>query len=131
VFILIISLFLVISLMLSLFFLICRRPALSRLFPYSSLFRSLQGAVIGFPCAPLFRSLQGAVIGNRGVLEPAAVGVLVQVVRRPDAGVDVGQVEHRRRRPRSEEHTSELQSRSDLVCRLLLEKKKKKKRKKE
>src|SRR5437588_2175516 len=35
-----------------------------------------------------------------------------------------------RRRSRSEEHTSELQSHSDLVCRLLLEKKKKKKRKK-
>src|SRR5206468_10867252 len=35
-----------------------------------------------------------------------------------------------RRRQRSEEHTSELQSRSDLVCRLLLEKKKKKKQKK-
>src|SRR5690349_24708378 len=33
---------------------------------------------------------------------------------------------HRRRQPRSEEHTSELQSRRDLVCRLLLEKKKKK-----
>src|SRR5690349_22651078 len=33
-----------------------------------------------------------------------------------------------RRRPRSEEHTSELQSRRDLVCRLLLEKKKKKQR---
>src|SRR5216683_4001176 len=33
---------------------------------------------------------------------------------------------HRHRLPRSEEHTSELQSRSDLVCRLLLEKKKKK-----
>src|SRR5438874_12421324 len=36
----------------------------------------------------------------------------------------------RRARPRSEEHTSELQSRRDLVCRLLLEKKKKKKTKK-
>src|SRR5450432_4631030 len=35
-----------------------------------------------------------------------------------------------KRKPRSEEHTSELQSRSDLVCRLLLEKKKKKKKKK-
>src|SRR2546421_8855111 len=35
----------------------------------------------------------------------------------------------RRQSPRSEEHTSELQSRSDLVCRLLLEKKKKKKQK--
>src|SRR5436190_16041363 len=37
----------------------------------------------------------------------------------------------RQSRPRSEEHTSELQSHSDLVCRLLLEKKKKKKKKKE
>src|SRR5438132_8071706 len=37
----------------------------------------------------------------------------------------------RRRRERSEEHTSELQSHSDLVCRLLLEKKKKKKKRKE
>src|SRR5205085_11198542 len=37
---------------------------------------------------------------------------------------------HRRRVPRSEEHTSELQSQSNLVCRLLLEKKKKKKTKK-
>src|SRR2546428_10248449 len=37
-----------------------------------------------------------------------------------------GAVSHRKARPRSEEHTSELQSRSDLVCRLLLEKKKRK-----
>src|SRR5206468_6739418 len=40
------------------------------------------------------------------------------------AGMDLTRAE-RRRLPRSEEHTSELQSRSDLVCRLLLEKKKK------
>src|SRR5438034_3333459 len=38
-------------------------------------------------------------------------------------------IEHRRSTTRSEEHTSELQSHSDLVCRLLLEKKKKKKQK--
>src|SRR5207249_11007237 len=44
-----------------------------------------------------------------------------------EAHPDAGQGEHRaeRDRPRSEEHTSELQSRFDLVCRLLLEKKKK------
>src|SRR2546425_3595322 len=40
---------------------------------------------------------------------------------------DLGRREHRRRRDRSEEHTSELQSLAYLVCRLLLEKKKKKK----
>src|SRR5206468_10711525 len=54
----------------------------------------------------------------------------------PDAGSDAaaglehlharGRRQRRNQRPRSEEHTSELQSRSDLVCRLLLEKKKKK-----
>src|SRR5438874_9842592 len=42
---------------------------------------------------------------------------------------DPVQPQGRGRRPRSEEHTSELQSRRDLVCRLLLEKKKKKKKK--
>src|SRR2546421_8954108 len=65
-----------------------------------------------FPYTTLFRSaerrLHDALIG-RGVIGEHAV-------------VDVGVA------PRSEEHTSELQSRSDLVCRLLLEKKKKKKR---
>src|SRR5947207_9932904 len=59
-----------------------------------------------FPYTTLFRSLLPD--DRRGGQEPA----------RPGA----------RRRERSEEHTSELQSHSDLVCRLLLEKKKKKKR---
>src|SRR5690349_23436793 len=65
-----------------------------------------------FPYTTLFRSL---------------------VVERPDNGRDVGLEEaiaDRDQRQRSEEHTSELQSRRDLVCRLLLEKKKKKKKKK-
>src|SRR3712207_8892024 len=88
------------------FFLMIRRPPRSTLFPYTTLFRS-QDAL------PEIRS------------EPAA----------GEAGAgDVGQsAEHfydRRPRPcagggRSEEHTSELQSRQYLVCRLLLEKKKK------
>src|SRR2546430_5588475 len=72
-----------------------RRPPRSTLFPYTTLFRS--------------RDLAG-----RGI-EPTDVAV--RLVRVPDDPVraDSG---------RSEEHTSELQSQSNLVCRLLLEKKK-------
>src|SRR5476649_3053225 len=68
------------------FFLMIRRPPRSTLFPYTTLFRSRQGA-------------------RRS---------------RHNLGLRRGH-----RRQRSEEHTSELQSHSDLVCRLLLEKKKK------
>src|SRR5690349_25065799 len=64
-----------------------------------------------FPYTTLFRSPQRAAPSR--------------AARRPRLGDPL----RRRRRPRSEEHTSELQSRRDLVCRLLLEKKKKKIRK--
>src|SRR6478672_12575325 len=77
------------------FFLMIRRPPRSTLFPYTTLFRSPAGA--------------GPV---EGVL---LRGVVALRLPQPVLGL-VG---------RSEEHTSELQSRSDLVCRLLLEKKKK------
>src|SRR2546426_9120485 len=80
-----------------------RRPPRSTLFPYTTLFRSPQEAV---PDA-----------GIDGV----AVGLVV----RPDRRVHVGEA---RVDARSEEHTSELQSPCNLVCRLLLEKKKKKKK---
>src|SRR5438270_2441769 len=63
-----------------------------------------------FPYTTLFRSL-----GGRGRADHQAVE---QADRRGEGG-----------RSRSEEHTSELQSQSNLVCRLLLEKKKKKKKK--
>src|SRR5438132_14170647 len=82
------------------FFLMIRRPPRSTLFPYTTLFRS---AFCG----------KGAVYGG---LDP----VDQERVLRLDLFPSV----------RSEEHTSELQSHSDLVCRLLLEKKKKKKKKK-
>src|SRR2546428_5010356 len=76
------------------FFLMIRRPPRSTLFPYTTLFRSEAVRHVLPPRHAL---------GQRGaILEPRAQD-------------DVG---------RSEEHTSELQSRSDLVCRLLLEKKK-------
>src|SRR2546427_7622959 len=77
------------------FFLMIRRPPRSTLFPYTTLFRSL---VVGLH-----------------VVQPRR-----RIERR---GVPVGRTFERR--ARSEEHTSELQSQSNLVCRLLLEKKKK------
>src|SRR2546422_2264738 len=85
-----------------------RRPPRSTLFPYTTLFRSQNQAA----AALLF--LYEAVLGRR-------LGVA------PD-GVVHAKEGHRRPVVRSEEHTSELQSRLHLVCRLLLEKKKKKKR---
>src|SRR2546427_12028772 len=84
------------------FFLMIRRPPRSTLFPYTTLFRSplpLPGEI------PSFRS--GWPVGE----SPTVLST-----RRP-----VGDF-------RSEEHTSELQSQSNLVCRLLLEKKKKKRK---
>src|SRR5947209_15775214 len=75
-----------------------RRPPRSTLFPYTTLFRSRLG-----PGGHLGRA------AGRG---------------RPACGQEAGAVH---RSVRSEEHTSELQSRQYLVCRLLLEKKKKKK----
>src|SRR2546428_3490224 len=78
-----------------------RRPPRSTLFPYTTLFRSHETVV---------RAEQGEGLGaDAAVLEP------VEQLRPNRGVVDLG---------RSEEHTSELQSRSDLVCRLLLEKKK-------
>src|SRR5260370_38155403 len=80
------------------FFLMIRRPPRSTLFPYTTLFRSIRHCV-RFAGAP-------------GVPLPTARPAL----RGPRVG----------RAVRSEEHTSELQSHLNLVCRLLLEKKKKK-----
>src|SRR5690349_23982982 len=79
-----------------------RRPPRSTLFPYTTLFRS--GA---------YASSSTAVIANATCFSCGPYLV-------PNATID-GIVVYR-----SEEHTSELQSRRDLVCRLLLEKKKKK-----
>src|SRR2546427_8421059 len=76
-----------------------RRPPRSTLFPYTTLFRSWSGGrTAGRHCAPAAPPWRP---------------------RRPPSA--------RHTRSRSEEHTSELQSQSNLVCRLLLEKKKKKK----
>src|SRR5262249_61363684 len=96
-----------------LLFLILRRPPSSTLFPYTTLFRSL---------APLLGRLapEGCLLFTRGVtghmsrLFPALGFIEARHVY-PNAAAYL---------LRSEEHTSELQSLTNLVCRLLLEKKK-------
>src|SRR5260221_6774091 len=73
-----------------------RRPPRSTLFPYTTLFRSVRIPCCESQCASIFRHAE-----RSGVADHCGSG------------------------DRSEEHTSELQSHSDLVCRLLLEKKNK------
>src|SRR2546422_8165821 len=101
------------------FFLMIRRPPRSTLFPYTTLFRSGRCA-----SASSSRSRGNASIAGR--YEPRPEGD-----HREGRGVGRGARRrgHRHARARvlrSEEHTSELQSRLHLVCRLLLEKKKNK-----
>src|SRR5206468_10594163 len=94
------------------FFLRLRRPPRSTLFPYTTLFRS-----------PGVRHTSGRTCADKGRGCRSVKPVLRAAANHPPAGC---RPSSRRTRDRSEEHTSELQSRSDLVCRLLLEKKKKK-----
>src|SRR3712207_7959305 len=97
------------------FFLMIRRPPRSTLFPYTTLFRS-GPAVLGW------RHLVAAAVADRRA-PPVGEGLVVGGV---EADVlEAGRRDHRATSAqRSEEHTSELQSRQYLVCRLLLEKKK-------
>src|SRR2546422_6673458 len=78
-----------------------RRPPRSTLFPYTTLFRSLRPH-----SPPATRASQAAYCAGRGRSSPSAWRCAASCSA-----------------PRSEEHTSELQSRLHLVCRLLLEKK--------
>src|SRR5438034_2863180 len=96
---------LLICLFLLFFLLMIRRPPRSTLFPYTTLFRSPHLGIAQV------RGEVGLKLRRVHLLEQTRARGVPEV-----AGVD-GQ--------RSEEHTSELQSHSDLVCRLLLEKKKK------
>src|SRR2546426_10870023 len=82
------------------FFLMIRRPPRSTLFPYTTLFRSIRNKVAAF-----------IITGGQDNIQAVAGGMLT-------FWSELGF--------RSEEHTSELQSPCNLVCRLLLEKKKKK-----
>src|SRR5438046_5628894 len=91
-----------------------RRPPRSTLFPYTTLFRSLGGEGRDHLVHQDDRARSGAPPDQRELRLSGPVG---------NAAVPAGV---RRAEPRSEEHTSELQSLTNLVCRLLLEKKKKK-----
>src|SRR2546430_5029262 len=85
-----------------------RRPPRSTLFPYTTLFRSRDGTkVAGTWSGPLGENCRVNGTWRNGYVELSFAGEWPK--------------------ERSEEHTSELQSQSNLVCRLLLEKKKKKK----
>src|SRR5690606_42055807 len=92
------------SLPLFFFFLIIRRPPLSTLFPYTTLFRSLSRSEVPERDAPFYMNIFRLFFALAWTVGPACAAWTMQ---------------------RSEEHTSELQSRENLVCRLLLEKKKK------
>src|SRR5688572_32425767 len=95
-----------------------RRPPRSTLFPYTTLFRSGVegdvGALLGGDQGLGDRHQDLVEFGAHRVLELQSPRALLEL-----HALVVGQVD------RSEEHTSELQSQSNLVCRLLLEKKKK------
>src|SRR5256885_8298910 len=90
-----------------------RRPPRSTLFPYTTLFRSFAGEVFtavydaqGQQLSAPVRASNGSGLANISVVEPLSTGGYALTWQR------------------SEEHTSELQSPCNLVCRLLLEKKK-------
>src|SRR5690349_21900498 len=94
-----------------------RPPPRSTLFPYTTLFRSWSHTTVTVLAASIATAgspTQAAVRIFWGPFQPDPMNSFIQ----RSALV----------LPRSEEHTSELQSRRDLVCRLLLEKKKKKKK---
>src|SRR3712207_7772112 len=88
------------------FFLMIRRPPRSTLFPYTTLFRSYGAITWGFTRE------NGKVTADKMVVSST-----------PTAGFKEGYAAWNAQAARSEEHTSELQSRQYLVCRLLLEKK--------
>src|SRR5207244_5344355 len=102
---------------------ICRRPPCSRLFPYTTLFRSAADAgcrcrqrggggcprpASGGDCQPLAHS---EIYGARPVSPSARHAAILWSAAEPDRSRDLAR--------RSEEHTSELQSPDHLVCRLL------------
>src|SRR5690606_40972772 len=104
------SSFLVLS-SISFFFLMMRRPPTSTLFPYTTLFRSSSSRLVLRSQRPI-----GVTRGSLSILKSTESAPCLLRWRRDSLSASA---------LRSEEHTSELQSRENLVCRLLLEKKKK------
>src|SRR2546421_8875222 len=95
------------------FFLMIRRPPRSTLFPYTTLFRSHRTSRSQRSCSP-----------PRSTQPPSRRRAVAMELSRWTGGCQCS-LHMELVTDRSEEHTSELQSRSDIVCRLLLEKKKK------
>src|SRR3712207_7579858 len=92
-----------------------RRPPRSTLFPYTTLFRSMHAARAVGALARALPAAERLVVGEAVVAEREVVHRALAQRAAERAQHEVGH--------RSEEHTSELQSRQYLVCRLLLEKK--------
>src|SRR5690349_22857689 len=92
-----------------------RRPPRSTLFPYTTLFRSFGQRVVHAARAPAHHAASPSGASIATARRSPELASLAAGSRRLDSTA-----------ARSEEHTSELQSRRDLVCRLLLEKKKSK-----
>src|SRR2546430_8754828 len=90
-----------------------RRPPRSTLFPYTTLFRSAEEMGLSPHVLELCHLAKGLVLvtGPTGSGKSTTLAAMIDYI-------------NRKRNDRSEEHTSELQSQSNLVCRLLLEKKK-------
>src|SRR5256886_6808919 len=97
------------------FFLMIRRPPRSTLFPYTTLFRSVRWPAVVSGAHPALVQLARLNLAQPG---DAALGAGMLAALAPAAQLSIEDLQ------RSEEHTSELQSQSNLVCRLLLEKKK-------
>src|SRR2546426_4422681 len=90
-----------------------RRPPRSTLFPYTTLFRSV------------FEDLSALIKAQKAAAWQEVAQRIAHEIKNPLTPIQLSA--ERLRKKRSEEHTSELQSPCNLVCRLLLEKKKKKK----
>src|SRR3712207_7249418 len=100
-----------------------RRPPRSTLFPYTTLFRSEGARVRGLFLALMPKEVISDRFSNGDVAEVAPLVRQVGFVLHFSLNAPQSRTRLRELRPRSEEHTSELQSRQYLVCRLLLEKK--------
>src|SRR3712207_7241002 len=96
-----------------------RRPPRSTLFPYTTLFRSRFGEV-ATPAASPVASPVASPAGEGSTVDVVLADFVIEMPTSLPAGPTVFNISN----DRSEEHTSELQSRQYLVCRLLLEKKK-------
>src|SRR2546427_6046566 len=99
-----------------------RRPPRSTLFPYTTLFRSILKELSN---EDITVSIEDAVRLNVSAM---ALSIFVGSEFEKQTLVSLAKLVDEGERCRSEEHTSELQSQSNLVCRLLLEKKKKRNR---